>query len=265
MPRRALVLIALALAALGVGAWRGGVAAGQDGTTRLTIHSTAVHRTEHVSLVVPAGGGAGRFLLVFLHGRGGDDRASLNGAFFAALARLGADAPVVAFPDGGDHSYWHDRASGRWARYVMDEVIPLALKRSGADATRVAIGGISMGGFGAYDLARLHPKRFCAVAGHSPALWTSAGQTAPGAFDGAADFARHDVVRAARRGAFAEIPLWLDAGTGDPFRPGDAAFASAAAASGTKLIRRSWPGGHDGAYWNAHWRSYLRFYVNACG
>jgi S-formylglutathione hydrolase FrmB len=146
----------------------------------------------------------------------------------------------------------------------MREVIPRALARSGADGTRIAIAGISMGGFGAYDLARLHPRRFCAVAGHSPALWTSAGQTAPGAFDDAADFDRHDVIRAARRGAFRHLPMWLDAGTRDPFRPGDAAFARALAAAHTKLVDRTWPGGHDQGYWNAHWRSYLRFYVNAC-
>ena len=34
------------------------------------------------------------------------------------------------------------------------EVIPAALRRSGADRDRVAIGGISMGGFGALDLGR---------------------------------------------------------------------------------------------------------------
>jgi S-formylglutathione hydrolase FrmB len=49
-----------------------------------------------------------------------------------------------------------------------------------------------VGGFGAYDLARLNPGRFCAVGGHSPALWRSGGETAPGAVDDAEDFARHD-------------------------------------------------------------------------
>ena len=38
------------------------------------------------------------------------------------------------------------RRSGDWARYVLDEVIPAAVKRFGADPDRVAIGGISMGG-----------------------------------------------------------------------------------------------------------------------
>ena len=67
-----------------------------------------------------------------------------------------------------------------------------------ADPRRVAIGGISMGGFGAYDLARLRPQRFCAVGGHSAALWLRGGDSAAGAFDDAADFARHDVVALAR-------------------------------------------------------------------
>src|SRR6185312_7980866 len=198
------------------------------------------------TLVRPRGAAAGRPLLVFLHGRGMGEDGMLSRQMFAALAAQGDRAPDIVFPDGGDHSYWHDRHGAAWGRYVLNEVIPQAIKRLGADPSRVAIGGISMGGFGAFDLARLHPRRFCAVGGHSPALWTSAGQTAPGAFDDAADFARHDVVRAARRGAYRGMKLWLDAGSRDPFRPGDAAFARAVP---TKL--RTWPGGHDGAYWNA--------------
>jgi enterochelin esterase-like enzyme len=166
---------------------------------------------------------------------------------------------VIAFPYGGDHSYWHRRASGDWESYVVDEVIPAVGRREPVDTARVAIGGISMGGFGAYDIARRNPRRFCAAGGHSPALWQSAGETAPGAFDDAADFARHDVIGAARRGAFARLPLWLDAGSGDPFRPGDRALDAAVAR--TRL--RTWPGGHDGAYWNSHWGPYLRFYARA--
>ncbi|MBK5221204.1 MAG: alpha/beta hydrolase, partial [Thermoleophilia bacterium] len=76
----------------------------------------------------------------------------------------------------------------------MREVIPAVSRRFGTDPRRVAIGGISMGGFGAYDLALKHPGRFCAVSGHSPALWFDGSETAPGAFDDAADFERNDVV-----------------------------------------------------------------------
>jgi putative intracellular protease/amidase len=55
--------------------------------------------------------------------------------------------------------------------------------------------------------------------------------------------------------------VWLDAGDGDPFRPGDEAFVAALEAAGADLTARTWPGGHDGDYWDRHWPDYLRFYA----
>lgn len=232
----------------------------------LEVDSEAVGGSQPVSLVIPEGtDGEGRPLLVFLHGRGNDEDSNLVDAMFAALAQLGDRAPVVAFPDGGGSSYWHDRSSGDWGRYVTDEVVPAALARTGADPARVAIGGISMGGFGALDVARLDPGAFCAVGAHSPAIWADAGETAPGAFDDSEDFARNDVVAAAATdpAGLRGPELWLDAGDADPFLPGDDAFAAALGQSSLELERHTWPGGHDGDYWNAHWNEYLRFYAGA--
>jgi enterochelin esterase-like enzyme len=228
----------------------------------ITIQSRFAHRDLRATLVQPAGATEGRPLLVFLHGRGdkGED-SNVNDAFFKALAAQGDKAPAVAFPNGGNHGYWHDRRGAKWARYVLDEVIPRAIRELHADPKRIAIGGISMGGFGALDLGRLHPRRFCAVGAHSPALWQTAGETAPGAFDDAQDFARHDVVGAARRnpGLFKGTPVWLDAGSADPFQPGDRALDRALAT----VRLRTYPGAHEGAYWRAHYGAYLRFYANA--
>ncbi len=234
----------------------------------LTVHSQAVDRELAVEVVVPAEAPARgeRSLLVFLHGRGGSGDTFLgNEAIYAGLAKLGRRAPVVAFPDGGDHSYWHDRDEGRWDRYVMREVIPKVVQRFGIDPQRVAIGGISMGGFGAYDLALRHPRRFCAVGGHSAALWFEAGETAPGAFDDAADFDRNDVVGAVRDNpdAFAGMRVWNDYGDEDPFRVYNEGFVDYLRADGAEVSAHSWPGGHDGSYWNRHWPAYLRFYANS--
>jgi len=235
----------------------------------LKIESDAVGITLHATVVVPKDAGEHPPLLVFLHGRGGDHDTFLGDqSMFTALSRLGPRAPVVAFPDGGDHGYWHNRAGARWGDYVMGEVVPAAARATGADPKRLAIGGISMGGFGAFDLALKHPGRFCAVGGHSPALWRSAGETAPGAFDDAADFARNDVIAAARHGgsAFLGFPLWLDAGNRDPFQPGDRALVAALRRDGAQLsAHTSWPGGHVGAYWDRHWLAYFRFYTQALG
>jgi len=235
---------------------------------RLTVQSAAVDRKLGVAVVVPARAPARgeRPLLVFLHGRGGSEESFLgNEAVYAGLAKLGARAPVVAFPDGGDHSYWHDRDEGRWDRYVMQEAIPKVVRRFGIDPRRVAIGGISMGGFGAYNLALRHPRRFCAVGGHSAALWFEGAETAPGAFDDAADFNRNDVVGEVRRNpdAFGEARVWNDYGDEDPFRVYNEGFVDYLRAGDADLSAHAWPGGHDGDYWNRHFAAYLRFYANS--
>ncbi len=261
-----------ALVVLGVVIWR--VVAGALGSDthgarveRLRIDSDAVGHDLPVTVVLPPGDAGGdRPLLVFLHGRGSSQDASLVDPFFEALLDLGRRAPVVAFPYGGDHSYWHDRADGGWASYVVDEVIPQVARRFDADSQRVAVGGISMGGFGALDLALHHPGRFCAVGGHSPAVWESGAETASGAFDDTEDFARNDLVAAARASspALTTVPLWIDAGAEDPFQPGDLALVTALRAAGAPITTKlSWPGGHDDDYWNAHWGPYLRFYAGA--
>jgi S-formylglutathione hydrolase FrmB len=233
----------------------------------IDIDSRAVGRSEPVTVIVPKAleDATRPPLLVFLHGRGGEAGSEASEAFYAALESLGSRAPVVAMPDGGDHMYWHDRREGNWGRLVTREVIPEVARRFGTDPRRVAIGGISMGGFGAFDIARLNRGRFCAVGGHSPALWTIAGETAEGAFDDAEDFARHDVIRAAGSSpaSWGRARLWIDGGGGDPFRPGIDAFTAAVRANGTSISAHKWPGGHEGSYWSEHWEDYARFYARA--
>jgi S-formylglutathione hydrolase FrmB len=178
-----------------------------------------------------------------------------------------APAPDIAFPYG-DQSYWYNRASGAWGSYVLNEVIPKALTALNADPRRGAIGGISMGGFGAYDLARLEPGRFCAVGGHSATIsptYDAAQVTEGGSFDSASEFARHDLIAAAKANPklYGHAQLWLDDGASDPLHDGDEEFAHA-----LHIHMHVWPGGHDFTYWNAHWGDYLGCYAHAlatCG
>ena len=232
----------------------------------MDIRSKAVGRELGVNVVVPSKTrpSGERLLLVILHGRGGSDETFVgNEAVFEGLAKLGRRAPILAFPDGGDHSYWHDRREGDWGKYVMREVIPKVERRFGTDPHRVAIGGISMGGFGALHLATR--RSFCAVGGHSPALWFEGGETAPGAFDSAADFNRNDVVGMVRGNpdAFEGMRVWNDYGDEDPFRVYDEGFVDYLRQDGVDLSAHTGDGGHDGAYWSRHWPAYLRFYANS--
>jgi S-formylglutathione hydrolase FrmB len=213
-------------------------------------------------LVTPKGGGKDRTLLVFLHGYGGTPADTLGPAFVAALRRLGDRAPVVVLPDG-QVGWWHDRAEGRWGSYVLDEVIPAALARSGADPHRVAVGGISMGGFGALNLGR-HQDRFCAVGGHSPAVFERGSDDISFGFDNAADFSRNDLIGIARTRSPFDAPVWIDVGDRDDLRPADALLARELRARGADVSFHVWPGNHDGSYWDAHFADYLAFYSEAC-
>src|SRR5438105_3207090 len=137
-----------------------------------TIHSRLVGEDlPQLGILLPPLPHGPRPLLVFLHGRGSSPEEAISDAMLEALHRAGRRAPDVVLANGDDASYYHDRRTGRWGTYVIREVIPKALRVLHADPQRVAIGGVSMGGFGALDLARLWPHRFCAVGGHSAALW----------------------------------------------------------------------------------------------
>src|SRR5436190_14842596 len=163
--------------------------------TNFALQSKLMSERLNEVLVTPAGGGQGRPLLVFLHGYGADPSDMVDPAFISALRGLGDRAPVVVLPEG-DYGWWYDHRGQPWATYVLREVIPGALRRSGADSKRVAIGGISMGGFGALDLGRIAPRRFCAVGGHSPAVF-SPSEDSSFAFESRREFERHDLLRIA--------------------------------------------------------------------
>ena len=213
------------------------------------LHSRFVHADLHEIRVVPRH--HDNWTLVFLHGRSSSPSSFLSQSFFDALHGLGRRAPVVLLLDGGDHSYWHNRADGAWGSMVLDGAIP----KHG----RVAIGGISMGGYGAFELAREARRgRFCAVGGHSPAFWLSAGQTAPGAFDDAADFAAHDVF--AGRAALSGIPVRIACGESDPFYPAVRQFLPGVPELAGTDFRA---GGHTAALWRSTATGQLRFLAAA--
>jgi hypothetical protein len=73
------------------------------------------------------------------------------------------------------------------------------------------------------------------------------------------------VIAAARANPklYGHAQLWLDGGTDDPFHGADEQLAGA-----LHIQMHVWPGGHDFAYWNAHWSDYLGFYAHVlanCG
>ncbi|BCI55307.1 hypothetical protein NIIDNTM18_45850 [Mycolicibacterium litorale] len=186
--------------------------------------------------------------VIALHGKGADAAQVMAGGVEQGLAQtVAAGLPpfaVVAVDGGG--SYWHRRTSGEDSgAMVLDELLPM-LSEQGLDTSRVGFLGWSMGGYGALLLgARLGPARTAAICAVSPALWTSAGATAPGAFDGADDYAANSVWGLPE---FASIPIRIDCGTSDPFASATRQFI---AQLPTPPAGGFSPGGHDGEFWSS--------------
>lgn len=126
------------------------------------------------------------------------------------------------------------------------------------------LGGIgwSMGGYGALVLTRrLGAHRMAAVVASSPALFASyedARAVNPRSFDGAADFARHDVFAASDE--LKGVPLRVDCGTSDPFAAMTRRFREKTRPEGAL------DGGcHDGAFWRSRLRAQLAFLGHRLG
>ena len=196
---------------------------GQGTVVQGTFTSRAMQTTTRWSVAYPGPVTPGLPVLLVLHGRGDDARAVLGshrlGAFLTQSVQRGTPPFAVVAVDGGDHTYWHRRASGQDPQAMLTgELLPL-LSAHGLQTRRVALGGWSMGGYGALLLAeRLGSSRITAVAVDSPAIWRRASESAPGAFDDPTDFTAHDVLAGAAD--LAEIPVRVSCGTSDPFLPG---------------------------------------------
>jgi pimeloyl-ACP methyl ester carboxylesterase len=202
----------------------------------------------HWAIARPPGQTTALRPVIALHGKGGDAASVMAGGVEQGLAQA-VDAGLPPFAvvsvDGGG-GYWHKRASGEDSgAMVLNELIPL-LGEQGLDTSRVAFLGWSMGGYAALLLgARLGAARTAAITAVSPALWMSSGATAPGAFDGADDFAANSVFGLPALGS---IPIRIDCGNSDPFYSATKAFIAQLPnppAGGFS------PGGHDASFWSA--------------
>jgi S-formylglutathione hydrolase FrmB len=197
---------------------------------------------------------------VVLHGRDNNHASVFDSGYLglhhylAAAVHQGVAPFALASVDGGE-SYWHARDSGEDAgAMVVDEFLPLLAGRS-LDTKRLGFLGWSMGGYGALSLAgELGRDRVAGVAAESPALWHSYEDTAPGAFDDAADFAAATTL--GRQGNLHGIPVRIDCGEGDRFYAATRDYVSG---FDVRPAGGFQPGGHDVGYWRRMAPHQLRF------
>jgi len=139
----------------------------------VTFHSTALNRDMQYRVVLPLDAAPGSKLnaVYLLHGGGGGFRDWANDSDVARFAESGL---VLVMPEGGSSYYTNavDPPRDRYEDYIVRDVItdveskfPVATGRSNR-----AIVGVSMGGFGAVNLALHHPDLFIFAGGISSAI-----------------------------------------------------------------------------------------------
>ena len=241
-----------------------------------SFYSRALGREMSYMAYLPAGYSAtGRTYpsLYLLHGVGSPEAYGpeewLGYALTENLDRMvaaGLIEPMVVILPQGEQSYWINHADGgpRWADYVAQDVVKHVDSTFRTDARREkrAIGGLSMGGHGAVQLAYNNPDVFSVAGAHSPTIRPF--ETSPEFFGDQKWFAKHDPISLARTGSAAQrILTWVDVGELDEWRTGAQALGSVLASRGAAVEYRVLEGEHEGWYWEYYLPEYLHFYSSA--
>ena len=212
-----------------------------------------------------------RFPVVYLlHGLGGHREEWLAYDFINTLDTeivTGSVMPMIVVLPQGDKGYWTDYANDGplWGQYVWRDLVAHvdATYRTLRSQDARAIGGLSMGGWGALSLAFSHPYIFGIVAATSPSLHID---------DGSVDFlgrgaefdAKDPVVMAEKNAGLEHVRIWVDIGQEDElWLPRATELHNALTARKIDHIWQVYPGGHDYNYWRDHAIDYIRFYDSA--
>ncbi len=191
-----------------------------------------------------------------------------------SVERYVAGLPLVlVMPDGGRgwytnalEGYAHEDDLIRDVVGLVDRTFPVRAAREGR-----AIGGLSMGGYGAVKLALKHPGMFASANSHSGALGilrgdlTQARQLSPEfdrIFGKAPQGGPEDPFALAEKIDHARLPaLRVDCGTEDFLLDHNRAFHRHLDALKVSHEYQEFPGSHDWAYWDHHVSEAIAFHA----
>jgi S-formylglutathione hydrolase FrmB len=222
--------------------------------------------------------------LYLLHGLGDDSSTWLrNSRLNVYLAGIPL---IVVMPDGYRSFYTNHESGFRYAEHIgqeltaqIDRMLPTRAERSGR-----AIGGLSMGGYGAMRVGLGYADRFCSIHSHSGALgW--------GTFDGdhrakllaargpafteelrlvfgeTPTGTRHDLLVLAREARDSGMlpAIRLDCGTEDQLIDDNRKMAARLREARIDHEFHEFSGCHDWNYWDQHIRGALAFHLRQLG
>lgn len=238
----------------------------------LQVHylSSVLQQRRRAIVIVPETAPPPYAVLFQLHGLSDDESMWLRRTRIEAY--VADQSLLLVMPDAG-RSYYADAVEGQSMGTAIGVELPELIERWFPTRPGWAIGGLSMGGYGAIRLAMTYPERFVSVAVHSSSLGV-------GHFYGWGDdeFGRefrrvlgpdpvggpNDLWALAER-VEPRPKLRIDCGVDDFTLPANRAFHEHLTAIGYQHEYAEFPGDHTWDYWEAHLPEALAFHRKNVG
>lgn len=234
----------------------------------LQFMSKALGHHVSYSVILPDASvvGPGPYPVLFqLHGASDDHAAWTNRS---NLARHVSSLPLIVVMPDGALSFWinhngRERFEDFLTMDLWDHVRATFQVREG----KAAIGGLSMGGYGALHNGLKHPERYCSVWAHSSACFNkedflrwAASETPPQDLDDA------DLFELAKKVDPANMPVvTFDCGTEDFLLDENRRFHGHLESLGLPHTYMEHPGSHSWDYWDVHVKEALEQHARALG
>ena len=226
-------------------------------TATVQMKSKALRRHVSYTAIIPdpSEAGPGPYPVLYqLHGAS-DDHAAWQ--YRSSLVRYVATYPFLVIMPDGALSFWMN-AGGRerYEDFLMQDLPEHLSSTYNIRQGKMAIGGLSMGGFGSLRLALRYPERFASVWAHSSALWTVEEMAKRGlVFPPESDADIYAIATAAKG---KELPvLSFDCGTEDYLLEQNRRFHDHLNRLGIPHTYEEHPGAHNWDYWDEHVKTAL--------
>lgn len=220
--------------------------------------SSALNRQVSYSVLVPEGRGGPYPVLLQLHGYFGGHTDWIQNA---RLSRYIKEYPfLVVLPSGENSYYLNLHPAMRMEDFLMQDLYRHVSNTFNVRSGPWAIGGLSMGGYGAVRLGLKYPDRFASVWAHSGVFPTQGEMPIP-----VPDWPDADLyARTERLATGTRLPsIGFDCGTEDTFLPHNRRFHAHLERLGIAHSYAEHPGGHSWDYWDAHVSAALRQHAEA--
>ncbi|HWI66503.1 MAG TPA: alpha/beta hydrolase-fold protein, partial [Symbiobacteriaceae bacterium] len=136
----------------------------------LQFHSPSLHKHVTYTAILPEKQNGPAPVLLQLHGYSDDHSAWVT---FSNLIRHAREYPfVILLPDGGISFYLNANPGMMYEDFLIKDLYDHVNATFQVRPGPWAIGGLSMGGYGALRLGAKYPERFASVWAHSGAYFT---------------------------------------------------------------------------------------------